>query len=162
MASRVHSEYGTLDVQKARTELLRYIAQKGLKQTRQRELIAAVFFAAGEHMSVEDLLARARKKDARVSAATVYRTMRLLSECGLASARHFDDERGTLFEPAGNRHHHDHLICTSCHTIVEFEDDRIEVMQDRIAARYGFEIISHKHELYGLCERCRSRHGGDR
>ncbi len=85
---------------------------------------------------------------------TVYRTLRLLVECGLASARQFGDGH-TRFEIAGERHHHDHLICTRCRTIVEFENDRIEQMQDMVARRHGFVVTHHKMELYGLCKTCR-------
>jgi len=160
MTGRARNEYGTIDAQRARVELSRYIASKGLKQTRQRDLVVDAFFSAGSHLSVEELIQRVRRRDARVSSATVYRTMRLLCECGLASARHFHDEGGTLYEPAGDRHHHDHLICTRCHAIVEFDDESIEEAQRAIALRHGFEVHSHKHELYGLCARC-SKQSGD-
>ena len=133
--------------------LNRYIAEKGLKSTRQRNLIVESFFAAGGHLNVEQLLARVREQDRKVSAATVYRTMKLLVECGLANERQFDDTV-TRFEVAHSDSHHDHLICLECKNIVEFEDGQIERLQEALARRYGFKLVSHKHELYGLCERC--------
>jgi Fur family transcriptional regulator, ferric uptake regulator len=131
----------------------RFMADKGLKSTRQRDLILDTFFAAQGHLSVEELWGRVRTTDARVSVATVYRTMKLLAEAGLAHARNFGDGQ-TRYEAAVGKHHHDHLICTRCGAIVEFEDDRIEHLQDAVARRHGFRVTSHKMELYGLCRTC--------
>ena len=133
--------------------LERYMAEHGLKSTRQRSLIIDTFFAVGGHQTVEDLWSRVRNKDAKVSVATVYRTMKLLSECGLAHARNFGDGQ-TRYEAAAGRHHHDHLICTRCGLIIEFENDRIEMLQEAVARRHGFQVLSHKMELYGLCKDC--------
>lgn len=131
----------------------RYMAERGLKSTRQRSLIIDIFFEMHGHLSVEDVWSRVRQDDPRVSVATVYRTMKLLSESGLAHARNFGDGQ-TRYEPAVGREHHDHLICTRCGTIIEFENDQIERMQDAVAKRHGFKVTSHKMELYGLCKSC--------
>ena len=133
--------------------LSRYMAQRGLKSTRQRSLIIDTFFSVRGHLSVEEVWSKVRLQDAKVSFATVYRTMKLLSECGLAHARNFGDGQ-TRYEAAAGRHHHDHLICTQCGTIVEFENDRIEALQEVVARRHGFRVTSHKMELYGLCRNC--------
>jgi Fur family ferric uptake transcriptional regulator len=133
--------------------LEKFMAERGLKSTRQRSLIIETFFGSEGHLSVEELWGKVRTQDARVSVATVYRTMKLLGESGLAHARNFGDGQ-TRYEAAIGRHHHDHLICTSCGTIVEFENDRIEAMQDAVARRHGFRVTSHKMELYGLCKDC--------
>jgi Fur family ferric uptake transcriptional regulator len=133
--------------------LERYMAERGLKSTRQRSQIIELFFEMHGHLSVEDVWSRVRQDDPRVSVATVYRTMKLLSEAGLAHARNFGDGQ-TRFEPAVGREHHDHLICTRCGTIIEFENDQIERMQDAVARRHGFKVTSHKMELYGLCKTC--------
>jgi Fur family ferric uptake transcriptional regulator len=85
--------------------------------------------------------------------ATVYRTMKLRAESNLAHAQNFGDGQ-TRYEPAVGREHHDHLICTRCGTIIEFENDRIEQMQDAVARKHGFRVTSHKMELYGLCRTC--------
>jgi Fur family transcriptional regulator, ferric uptake regulator len=98
-------------------------------------------------------LSKVREQDSKVSMATVYRTMKLLSECGLAHARNFGDGQ-TRYEAAIGRHHHDHLICTQCGTIIEFENNRIEALQEMVARRHGFRVTSHKMELYGLCRSC--------
>lgn len=141
--------------------LARYMAENGLKSTRQRSLIIDTFFEAHDgHFSVEELWSQVRARDPRVSVATVYRTMKLLAESGLAHARNFGDGQ-TRYEPAVGKHHHDHLICTRCGTIVEFENDRIEVLQDAVARKHGFKVASHKMELYGLCRSCQRELGGE-
>ena len=137
----------------ARERLGRWIAERGLKATRQRDLIVDTFFSAGGHLSVDELLGRVQDRDPNVGAATVYRTMKILADAGLASARHFDDGQ-TRYEAALGRHHHDHLICTSCHAIIEFENERIEELQDMVARQHGFHVTRHKLELYGLCKDC--------
>ncbi len=131
-----------------------YLEQKGLKRSRQRERIAEAFLAMRGHVSVEELAARVRARDPRVSLATVYRTMKLLSDCGLATARQFGDGQ-TRYEAAAGKDHHDHLICTACGEIVEFANDQIELLQARVARDHGFEVERHKLELYGRCDRCR-------
>lgn len=133
--------------------LSRYMAEHGLKSTRQRSLITDTFFSLGGHLSVEELWSRVRQEDNKVSVATVYRTMKLLSDCGLAHARNFGDGQ-TRYEAAVGRDHHDHLICTRCGQIIEFENDRIEQLQDAVAKSHGFKVLSHKMELYGLCVAC--------
>lgn len=132
-----------------------YLTLHGLKPSRQRDIIAEVFFAAEGHLSVDELLQKARAVEPKVSQATVYRTMKLLADCGLASSRHFFDGQ-TRYEhsdPSGA--HHDHLICTRCSKIVEFVDARIEALQDQVAKKHGFTVAHHKMELYGLCSDCR-------
>lgn len=135
--------------------LNRYIARHGLKATRQRTLIFETFYAAGGHLSAEELLERVRLEDPKISQATVYRTLRLLTECGLAEARNFGDGQ-TRYEIASDEHH-DHLICTECGRIEEFEDPEIEALQEKVARAHGFEMTYHKMELYGVCPECRSK-----
>jgi Fur family ferric uptake transcriptional regulator len=141
------------DVEGLQGELTAYMERKGLRSTAQRRLVSEVFFRTGGHLSIDDMLALVRKQDSKVGYATVYRTLKLLVECGLANERQFDDTV-TRYEIAHHDSHHDHLICLECKKIVEFEDSEIEALQDALAQRYGFKLVSHKHELYGLCERC--------
>jgi Fur family ferric uptake transcriptional regulator len=131
-----------------------FLERRGLKHSRQRFLIVETFFGMGGHVTVEALVGRVRERDPRVSVATVYRTMKLLADCGLAAARQFGDGQ-TRYEPAQGGAHHDHLICRGCGLIVEFENEKIESLQLRIAHRHGFEVESHKLELYGRCSACR-------
>lgn len=129
-----------------------FIAKEGLKNSRQREIIAQVFFDSTEHIRIEDLLQKVRQVDSKVSQATVYRTMKLLADCNLAEARQFQDGQ-TRYEVSDDEgHHHDHLICTNCGKIIEFVDERIEKLQDEVAASYGFKVSDHKMELYGVCD----------
>ena len=133
-----------------------YMAKKGLRSTEQRRLIVDQFFLAPAHITIEDLLTQVRAIDARIGYATVYRTLKLLTECGVAYERRFGDGLAR-YELADDVTHHDHLICVECASIVEFEEPRIEVLQEEIAGRYGFELRSHKHEMYGVCPACRAR-----
>lgn len=129
-----------------------FIAKEGLKNSRQRETIAEVFFESTEHIRVEELLNRVRAVDSKVSQATVYRTMKLLVDCDLAEARQFQDGQTRYEVSDDDGHHHDHLICTQCGKIVEFVDDRIEQLQVEVAASHGFTVSDHKMELYGTCD----------
>jgi len=140
----------------ARERLASWIASRGLKATRQRDLIVDTFFSQTGHLSVDELVEKAKQRDPSIGAATVYRTMKILADAGLASARHFEGGQ-TRYEAALDRHHHDHLICTSCGNIVEFENERIEELQDRVAEEHGFTVMHHKLELYGLCAECKQR-----
>ncbi len=141
--------------------LTAYMTKKGLRSTAQRRLVTDVFFRSGGHLSIEDLLAKVRELDPKVGYATVYRTLRLLAECELANVRHFGDGVTRYELRDEGEHHHDHLICIECSRIVEFEDEAIEVLQDRVAERYGFVLRSHKHELYGLCPECQAKAKSD-
>jgi Fur family ferric uptake transcriptional regulator len=133
-----------------------FLQQKGLRHSRQRDVIVEAFFAMGGHVTVEALAKRVRRQDPHIGIATVYRTMKLLAECRLAFLREFGDGH-TRYEPASSDHHHDHMICTVCGSIVEFENERIEDLQLRIARSHGFHVESHKLELYGRCSECRHR-----
>ncbi len=133
--------------------LNRYIAKHGLKSTRQRTLILETFYSAGGHLSAEELLELVRAQDPKISQATVYRTLRLLTECGLAEPRNFGGDGQTRYEIATDDHH-DHLICTECGSIVEFEDPEIEALQERVARAHRFQMTHHKMELYGICPSC--------
>jgi Fur family ferric uptake transcriptional regulator len=138
-------------------ELLQtHMAKKGLRSTDQRRLIVETFFRAPNHVSIEELLASVRAQDPKVGYATVYRTLKLLAECGVAFERRFGDGL-TRYELADDHSHHDHLICVDCGEITEFEEPRIETLQEEIAATHGFELRSHKHEMYGVCPSCQKK-----
>jgi len=140
--------------ERLRGVLARHIERLGLKHSRQREVVADVFFAAEGHVAVEVLVQEVRRVEPRVSVATVYRTMKLLAECGLAMPRQFGGAQ-TRYERSAGRPHHDHLICTACGEIVEFESERIAELQRRVARRHGFEVDRRRVELYGRCAACR-------
>lgn len=149
-----------LDINIWKRRWVEFQRHHGLKTTSQRELIVDVFLHCQEHVSVEELLQRVRERNARVGYATVYRTMKLLIEAGLAVCRHFGDGQ-TRYEVSGpETPHHDHLICERCGLILEFENDEIERLQDNVAQRLGFKIVRHKLELYGLCPKALGVPGG--
>ena len=138
-------------------ELLQaHMVKKGLRSTDQRRLIVETFFRAPNHVSIEELLASVRAQDPKVGYATVYRTLKLLAECGVAFERRFGDGL-TRYELADDHSHHDHLICVECGSITEFEEPRIEAIQEEIAERYGFLLRNHKHEMYGVCPNCQEK-----
>jgi Fur family ferric uptake transcriptional regulator len=136
------------------SSFLQWIKEQGLKATSQREDIAQVFFATNRHISVEELYSEVRRVNPRVGYATVYRTMKLLKECGLAAERHFADGQAR-FENLEAERHHDHLICERCGRIVEFVHPQIEQLQEKVAQRLGFTATTHKMEIYGICQECR-------
>jgi Fur family ferric uptake transcriptional regulator len=135
-----------------RAALAAYLEQHSLKHTRQREAILDIFLEARGHVTAEDLYSAIREKNPRIGYTTVYRTMKLLVEAGLAQERHFEDG---VARYEIEHEHHDHLVCTQCGKIVEFECAMIEKSQTEIADRYGFQLLRHRHELYGHCPDCR-------
>ena len=137
-------------------QLSEYLAAKNLKSTSQRDTILNVFVEAGRHLSAEELYARVKKSHPGIGYATVYRTLKLLAEAGLAQERRFEDGF-TRYEHASRDAHHDHLICTRCGAIIEFENESIEALQQDVARKNRFKVLSHKLELYGLCTGCQGK-----
>ena len=126
------------------------MAKKRLRSTSQRRTVTNAFFNSNAHLSIDELLAIVRAIEPKIGYATVYRTLKLLTEAGLAYERHFGDGV-SRYEVAHEDEHHDHLICTACGVIVEFEDMVLESLQDKIAKKNGFRLMRHVHELYGEC-----------
>ena len=121
--------------------------EKGLRLTEQRRVIATVLDQARDHPDAEELYARASAKDAGISLATVYRTVKLFEDHGILEKRDFGDGRGR-YEIA-DRAHHDHLIDMATGKVIEFVDPEIEALQDKIAKRLGYRLVGHRLELYG-------------
>ncbi len=141
--------------EKAITSFHERLKERGLKSTAQRDDIARVFFQLGRHISAEELYAEVKKVNPHVGYATIYRTLKLLKECELVYERHFDDAQAR-YEIVTKRHH-DHFICERCGKIIEFENERIEHLQEIVAQELGVSLTRHKMELYGLCPNCRER-----
>lgn len=135
-----------------RQALARYLEDHNLKHTKQRDAILEVFLDAKGHITSDELFQRVRSSHPNIGYTTVYRTLKLLCDAGLAMERHFEDGV-TRYEI--EHEHHDHLVCTKCGKIVEFECAMIEATQNEIAKQYGFRILRHRHELYGHCPSCR-------
>lgn len=120
----------------------------GLRMTGQRRVVAQVLQDSNDHPDVEELYARASKVDAGISLATVYRTVKLFEETGILERLEFGDGR-SRYEDA-EREHHDHLIDINTGKVIEFVDPEIEALQEKIAAKLGYELRGHKLELYGV------------
>lgn len=131
-----------------------YLRQHGNKLTPQRELILDVFTKMKGHPAPEELYVEVKKRDHSVGQATVYRTLKLFSEAGIAKELHFGDGL-TRYEHRLGQTHHDHLICESCGNNIEVVDPRIELLQEELAAKHGFKLTGHRMYLYGICPACR-------
>jgi Fur family transcriptional regulator, ferric uptake regulator len=140
----------------AAEQLSEYLSGQGLKSTRQRDVVLNAFVSAGRHLSAEELYLLVKKSNPGIGYATVYRTLKLLAEAGLADERRFEDGF-TRYEYNASDGHHDHLICTRCGRIIEFENERIEQLQQDVARKNRFKVQSHKLELYGLCSDCQEK-----
>lgn len=132
-----------------------HLARHRLKRSEQREAILEAFLRSERHLSVDDLLALAQKRRPDVGRTTVYRTLKLLKEAGLATELVLQGE--TRFEREHNRRHHDHFICQTCGAIFEFSSDEIERIQDEVAAALGFVIAGHRHQIFGYCRSCATK-----
>ena len=131
-----------------------YLATKNLKQTEQRKEILDIFLNTDKHLTANELYQIVRKKHHKVGYATIYRTLRLLCECGLC--RELKVEDGTArYEHLYGHQHHDHLICTKCGRFVEVVDSEIERLQEKLAKQHGFYPERHRMELYGVCRKCK-------
>ncbi len=144
----------------ARERLREYLRGRGLRATRQRDRVLEAFLADAAHASVDEIYDRARAGDPAIGHATVYRAMGLFVAAGIAKERRFHADGRVRYEPALDVDHHDHLVCTRCGDIQEFENPAIERLQEEVAAARGFAVAYHRLELYGLCARCRAGEKG--
>ena len=136
----------------------RHIQRAGLKRTAQRDLILDVFLRTEEHLSSEDLYNLVKQQDPSVGQTTVYRTLKLLTDAGLAREVRFGDGR-TRYEHNYKHPHHDHLICTECGKTVEFYSAELEALQDAIVAKHKFKALQHSLRIFGLCAVCQREAG---
>jgi len=134
----------------SRELLVQYMHKNKLKDTRQRRAIVDAFLGMSGHTSIDTLLAEVQKIQSSVGYATVYRSLKMFVAAGIASERRFGDGP-SLFEPVEQGAHHDHLICTRCKRIFEFEDAIIEEQQLFVAKEMGLRLTSHRMILYGEC-----------
>lgn len=122
--------------------------QKKMKMTGQRRVIARVLSEAMDHPNVEEVHRRAAKLDPRISVATVYRTVRMFEDAGIIERHEFGDGKSRYEEVSED--HHDHLIDIQSGKVLEFHSDEIEALQEKIASKYGFRLVGHRLELYGV------------
>ena len=121
---------------------------KGVKLTEQRKIIAKVMSTSDDHPDVDELYNRVSKIDSKISIATVYRTVKLFEEAGILAKHEFKGGKARYEEISES--HHDHLIDVKTGEIIEFVDDEIEKLQKKVADKYGYDLVDHKLELYGV------------
>jgi Fur family ferric uptake transcriptional regulator len=139
--------YSVLEAQR---RLGLHMQEHGLKRTRQRDQVLEVFYEFGGHASVDEVLAHVQLRLPGVGYATVYRTMKLFVEAGVAHERKFQDGQAR-YEPHLGDDHHDHLICLDCDRIFEFDDPVIEARQAEICSAHHLRPEHHRHEVYARC-----------
>ncbi|MDP3980214.1 MAG: Fur family transcriptional regulator [Chlamydiota bacterium] len=137
------------------TQFMQYLKSKDLKMTRERRSLFEGVKQERGHFSVDTLVYQLKQRGYKVSRDTVYRNLPLLLESGVIR-QSFRTGRDTMYEVVQGKGHHDHVMCRKCGKIVEFVDDTIEKMQEKIAQQVGFKLEYHCHQLVGLCKKCQT------
>jgi len=140
----------------AKAEYLRQLERRGLKRTAQRERVVDLFLSTEGHLSAEEFYHLVRQHCQNIGYSTVYRTLRLLVEMGLADPVQLGGEI-TRFEHKFEHEHHDHLVCTRCGRSVEFRSPELEALQEKVARQHGFSPQEHRLEIRGLCSDCAAK-----
>lgn len=148
-------------VREAEDILRQHLKRVGLKQTEQRNTILRTFLETREHLSTDELHRLIKKKDPRIGYTTVYRTLKLLADCGLASVVAFHDGIAR-YEHQYNRRSHHHMVCTECGSSVEFFSSDLEELEQEIGRKYRYLTTRHTFQIYGVCEACRKKNGSRR
>ncbi|MEZ5359290.1 MAG: transcriptional repressor [Candidatus Zixiibacteriota bacterium] len=133
-----------------------FIKGAGLRGTEQRALILDTFLNTDEHVSVDDLFGMVKLENKKIGYATVHRTMKLITESGLAREVVFNDGIARFEHTLDTGHHH-HFVCKSCDAVIEFNSDAVDAEEKRLAKAYGFEVQSHHFKIYGICKECRRK-----
>lgn len=133
-----------------------YLRDNGMLMTPQRKTLLHLFLEEPKHFSAEEFYERVKQVDESIGQATVYRTLKLFTETGLAETLDFGDGR-TRYERRWGREHHDHLICIRCRDSIEIRVPEIERLQEEVAARHGYKLTDHALYLYGVCPKCRGK-----
>ena len=129
-----------------------YLNKLGLRQTRQRKIILDAVLSTGRHVDAETISNEVKKIDSSIGLATVYRTLKMMTDSNILVERHFGGDRASFEFADQDNEHHDHLICNQCGEIVEFFDEDLERYQDVVARNLGFQLRSHKMELFADCQ----------
>ncbi len=141
------------ELQEALEIFRRYLRERSLPVTTQREQVAEVVLAAVGHLSVEDIEQQLRQRNLHIGKATVYRTLDILARSGMITERDFG-EGFRRYERVPGHPHHEHLICVRCGKVIEFTNDRLERLKALVADEYGFQHHHHRLEIYGVCREC--------
>jgi Fur family ferric uptake transcriptional regulator len=136
-----------------------FMRSRGLKLTGPRRRVVQKILSVKGHVTADELIERLRTDRTPVSKATVYRTLALVSQSGLIDGHDFDSGR-RVYEPMVGRAHHDHLYCIACGKVIEFSEEAIERLQDRVVARHRFTPVYHSHKIFGYCAGCRRKAPG--
>lgn len=134
----------------------RYLRDRGLPVTQQREQIAEIVFSTDEHLSVDEIESRLRSTGERIGKATVYRTLDLLVRSQLVEEHDFGEGFKRYEHRLSRQPVHEHLICVECGTVVEFRSGEVQALESAVAQEHGYLPIRHKLELYGLCPACQA------
>ncbi len=135
----------------------KYLKEKGLRYTRQRENVLRKILETKGHFEIEDIVLDFKKQNLDVSRSTVYRTLNILKELRIVNEV-IKYKNKTLYEVA-LKEHHDHLVCEKCGKIIEFHSEEIEELQNKICKDYNFKPTFHRLEIYGICEDCQKENG---
>ena len=133
-------------------EVEQLLRHKGVRLTSQRQLVVRRA-ASYLHFTAEELVKDVRAVDPSVARGTVYRTLALLHDAGVVEKHDFRYGPPN-YEVTFAKAHHDHLMCVQCGEIIEFQEPRVEAIQDQVVKRFGYQLLSHTHKLYGLCRVC--------
>ena len=134
----------------------RYLRNNGMLHSEQREQILDIFLKTEKHPTINDLYDLVRKKNPKIGLATVYRSMKVICDAGLARETDFGD--GTKrFEHKYKHQHHDHLVCLKCGRIVEVMSPEIEKLQESLARRHKFKAVRHRMQIFGICRTCKRK-----
>ena len=134
----------------------KYLSQKNLQFTPQREKILRLFLTTEKHLSLDEMALLVKKKHPRIGYSTVFRTLKLLSDSGIAREIDFGDHV-VRYEHKLAHEHHDHLICIRCGRFEEAVDPEIEQLQEKLVKKRGYTMVSHRMEIFGLCGNCREK-----
>jgi Fur family ferric uptake transcriptional regulator len=143
-------------MREAEEMLLRHLKRVGLKHTEQRDTILRTFLETRDHLSIDELAQLVKKQDPKIGITTVYRTLKLLTECGLASEVAFHDGVAR-YEHQYNRRSHHHMVCTECGSSVEFFSPEVDKLEEEIGRKHHYSTTRHTFQIYGLCEDCRKK-----
>ena len=131
----------------------KFLGENNLKATPQRRAVLEAVFATHSHFDADELVDMLRRKDKRISRATVYRVLELLAKGGFIQSMDFGESR-KMYEHVVGHKHHDHLICKECGRAIEFDDALIEMLQAKVCSELNFEADSHSLRIFGRCEDC--------
>jgi Fur family ferric uptake transcriptional regulator len=151
-----HPAISRENLREAQSIFYNHLRRVGLKQTAQRDTILRTFLDTREHLSTDELSRLVKKKDDSIGFTTVYRTLKLLAECGLASEVAFNDGI-TRYEAQYNRRNHHHMVCTECGGSVEFFSPEIERVEQEIGRKNRYVTTRHSFQIYGVCEACQKK-----